>query len=133
MFGPMAQISKLGPRRRFDDDVKAQAAALVVDEGKSVGSVARDLDLAETAVRELVKHSGADCTPRPDGLTTAEREELARLRKENRILRESAASPRDLRGLSTRIAGRRSRLAGHRICENCSTEKSRCIDRARIR
>jgi transposase-like protein len=35
------------PRRRFDDDFKAQAARLVLDEEKSVGAVARDLDLTE--------------------------------------------------------------------------------------
>src|SRR5512132_2396298 len=39
------------PRRQFDDDFKAQAVRLVLDEGKSVGSVARDLDLTETALR----------------------------------------------------------------------------------
>src|SRR5437762_14077421 len=76
------------PRRRFDDDFKAQAVRLVLDEGKSVGSVARDLDLTETALREWVNRARADRTHGKTGLTTAEREELARLRKENRILRE---------------------------------------------
>jgi transposase-like protein len=76
------------PRRHFDDDFKAQAVRLVLDEGKSVGSVARDLDLTETALREWVKRAGTDRSHGRTGLTTAEREELARLRKENRILRE---------------------------------------------
>ena len=76
------------PRRRFDDDFKAQAVRLVLDEGKSVGAVARDLDLTETALRGWVKRSRADRTHGRTGLTTAEREELARLRKENRVLRE---------------------------------------------
>jgi transposase len=49
--------------------------------------VARDLDLTETALREWVKHARADRTKGRTGLTTAEREELARLRKENRQLR----------------------------------------------
>ena len=75
------------PRRRFDDDFKAQAARLVLDEGKNVGAVARDLDLTETALRECVKRARADRTNGRTGLTTAEREELARLRKENRELR----------------------------------------------
>ena len=77
-----------GPRRRFDDDFKAQAVRLVLDEGKSVGSVARDLDLTETALREWVNRARADRTKGKTGLTTAEREELARLRRENRILQE---------------------------------------------
>jgi transposase len=76
------------PRRQFDDDFKAQAVRLVLDEGKSVGSVARDLDLTETALRDWVKRARPDRTDGKTGLTTAEREELARLRKENRILRE---------------------------------------------
>ena len=76
------------PRRQFDDDFKAQAVRLVLDEGKTVGAVARDLDLTETALREWVKRARADRTHGRTGLTTAEREELARLRKETRILRE---------------------------------------------
>jgi len=52
MSKPMADTPKRRPRRRFDDDFKAQAVRLVLDEGKSVGSVARDLDLTETALRE---------------------------------------------------------------------------------
>ena len=79
---------KRRPRRQFDDDFKAQAVRLVLDEGKSVGGVARDLDLTETALREWVRRARADRTHGKTGLTTAEREELARLRKENRILRE---------------------------------------------
>src|SRR5262245_25662870 len=79
---------KRRPRRRFDDDFKQQAVRLVLDEGKTVGAVARDLDLTETALREWVKRAQADRTNGRTGLTTAEREELARLRKENRILRE---------------------------------------------
>jgi transposase len=76
------------PRRQFDDDFKAQAVRLVLDEGKSVGAVARDLDLTETALRDWVNRARADRTNGKTGLTTAEREELARLRKEVRILRE---------------------------------------------
>ena len=74
-------------RRRFDDDFKAQAVRLVLDEGKTVGAAARDLDLTETALRGWVKRAQADRTHGRTGLTTAEREELARLRKENKQLR----------------------------------------------
>jgi transposase len=84
----MADAPKRRPRRRFDDDFKAQAVRLVLDEGKGVASVARDLDLTETALREWVKRVRADRTKGKTGLTTAEREELARLRRENRILQE---------------------------------------------
>ena len=35
------------PRRQFDDDFRAQAVRLVLDEGKTVGAAARDLDLTQ--------------------------------------------------------------------------------------
>jgi len=79
MSRPMAETPKRRrPRRRFDDDFKAQAVRLVLDEGKTVGAVARDLDLTETALRGWVKRAQADRTHGRTGLTTAEREELAR-------------------------------------------------------
>ena len=75
-------------RRRFDDEFKAQAVRLVLDEGKSVTTVARDLDLARTALHHWVEQARADRSGGQTGLTSSEREELARLRKENRILQE---------------------------------------------
>ncbi len=60
---------------------------MVLDEGKTVGAVARELDLTESALRLWVEHTRADRTKGRTGLTTAEREELARLRKEVRELR----------------------------------------------
>ena len=76
------------PRRQFSDEFKKEAAKLVVDEGKSIGKVAKDLDLSETALRTWVERARADSgRGRPGVLTTSEREELARLRKENRELR----------------------------------------------
>ena len=85
----MAETSKRRRcRRQFDDEFKTQAVRLVLDEGKSVGAVARELDLTESALRNWVERARADRTHGKTGLTTAERDELARLRKENRILRE---------------------------------------------
>jgi transposase len=88
MSTPMAETTRSRrARRQFDDDFKAQAVRLVLDEGKSIGAVARDLDLTETALREWVKRVRADRTQGRTGLTSAEREELVQLRKENRQLR----------------------------------------------
>ena len=75
------------PTRQFDDEFKAGAVRLVLDEGRSVGQVARDLDLTESALRNWVDRARADRTKGRTGLTTEEREELRRLRKENRRLR----------------------------------------------
>jgi transposase len=75
------------PRRRFSDEFKDGAVRLVLDEGKTVGAVARELDLTESALRLWVEHARAEQTKGRSGLMKAEREELARLRKENRELR----------------------------------------------
>ncbi len=75
------------PRRSFSKEFKAEVVELVRQPGNTAGSVSRDLELTETAVREWVRQADVD-SGRRDGLTTAEREELSRLRKENRVLRE---------------------------------------------
>jgi transposase-like protein len=76
-------------RRQFTDEFKAKTVELVRASGKTVGEVARDLDLTETALRRWVQRAEIDAGRGPVGaLTTDEREELAQLRKENRILRE---------------------------------------------
>lgn len=74
-------------RRSFTDEFKAGAVRLVLDGGKTVGQVARDLDLTATALAAWVKQARADRSNGQTGLTTEEREELRRLRKENRELR----------------------------------------------
>ena len=76
------------PRRSFSPEFKSEVVALVNTNGKSVGTVARELDLTETAVRAWVKQAELDAGTRNDGLTTAEREEMAQLRKELRETRE---------------------------------------------
>ena len=76
------------PRRNFTDEFKASAVALVLKEGKSVAQVARDLDLTPSAFGKWVEQARADAGKSTRGtLTTEEKEELARLRKENRELR----------------------------------------------
>jgi transposase len=75
------------PRRSFTDEYKASAVRLVLDEGKSISQVARDLDLTQSALGNWVKQARADRSSGKTGLTTEERAELARLRKEVRELR----------------------------------------------
>ena len=66
----------------------AGAVRLVLDEGKTIGAVARELDLTPSSLANWVRHAQADRTKGRTGLTTAEREEIARLRKELRIVQE---------------------------------------------
>jgi transposase len=74
-------------RRTFTAEFKGETVELIRSSGKSVGEVCRDLDLTETAVRRWLQQAEIDAGKRP-GLTTAEREELARLRREVLVLRE---------------------------------------------
>jgi transposase len=80
-----------GKRRRFTDEFKAGAVRLVLDERKTVAQVARDLDLTAPALRTWVERARADANGGATGLTTDERAELARLRKENRELQVERA------------------------------------------
>ena len=75
------------PRRSFTSEFKAQTVELVRTSGKSVAQVCLELDLTETAVRRWLAQADIDAGRR-EGLTTDEREELSRLRRENRVLRE---------------------------------------------
>ncbi len=75
------------PRRSFTDEFKAEAVRLVLDEGKTVNRVAKDLDLTASALRVWVDRARADRSKGKTGLTSEERAELARLRRENRTLK----------------------------------------------
>lgn len=68
-------------------------------------AVAQELDLVPSAVGIWVKHALADRTKGKTGLTTAELEELARLRKKNRILQEE----RDILKKATAFFAKQSR------------------------
>jgi transposase len=74
-------------RRSYTEEFKAGAVALVLDEEKTAAQVARDLDLTASALSGWVERARANRSHGKTGLTTAERAELQRLRKENRELR----------------------------------------------
>ena len=76
------------PRRSFTAEFKAEIVELCQRGDRSIGQIAKDFDLTETAVRDWVRQADLDAGTRGDGLTSAEREELAALRRENRRLRE---------------------------------------------
>ena len=92
------------PHRSFTPEFKAEVVDLVRQEGNTAASVARDLDLTETAVRSWVRQADIDDGQR-DGLTSSERAELARLRRENRVLREE----RDILKRATAFFARETR------------------------
>ena len=67
---------------------REEAVRLVRESGKSIGQIAKDLGIADQSLRNWVRQADLDTGRRTDGLTTEERDELRRLRRENRVLRE---------------------------------------------
>ena len=67
----MSRMSQARParrvRRQFSDEFKAGAIRLVLEEGKTVGAVARELDLTPSALAEWVRRAQADSHPGADG------------------------------------------------------------------
>jgi transposase len=75
------------PRRSFTPTFKAEVVALVRQGERTLPTICREMDLSETAVRRWVEQAAVDAGEQ-DGLTTDEREELRRLRREVRVLRD---------------------------------------------
>lgn len=75
-------------KRSFTEEFRSGAVRLVLDEGKSLSQVARDLDLTPSAFRKWIEQEKADRGEGRAGvLTSNENAELARLRKEVQTLR----------------------------------------------
>ena len=83
-------------RRSFTDEFKADAVALVLDEGRKIIDVAQSLGVGEGTLGNWVRQERTDRGER-SGLTTSEKAELAELRRENARLRME----RDLLKLAT--------------------------------
>jgi transposase-like protein len=74
-------------RRQFTAEFKTDAVKLVRAGGQSIAQVARNLDLTETALREWVRRAEIEAGEgSPGALSQAEREDLIRLRRENKRL-----------------------------------------------
>ena len=92
-------MSKMGSRtagrrarRQFSEEFRIGAVRLILDEGKTVGAVARELELTPSALAGWVRAGQAERTQGKSGLMKEDREELVRLRKELRIVQEEDPS-----------------------------------------
>ena len=75
-------------RRRFSAEYKAETVQLVQRSGKSIGQMALELGIGETALRRWVEQAEVEAGRGAEGaLKRSEREELVELRRENRRLR----------------------------------------------
>jgi len=83
----MDKEARRRPRRSFTPEFKAEIVERCLAGDRSISQVARDFDLTESAVRKWVEQTQIDAGER-GGLTTEERQELSRLRRENRRLQQ---------------------------------------------
>ena len=75
-------------RRIFTPEFKAETVRIVRDSGRSIGLIAKELDLTENCVRKWVHEDRLGASrPGPEPLATSERQELEALRRENKRLR----------------------------------------------
>ncbi|EFE72301.1 MULTISPECIES: transposase [Streptomyces] len=87
--------SKSNRSRRYTEEFKRDAVALVRSSGRTVTEVARELGVSAEGLRNWVNQDRVDRGQgAPGELTTAEREELRRLRK---LAREQAETIEVLR------------------------------------
>ena len=73
--------------KRYSKELQAELVRLTRS-GRSAKELAREYEPSEQTIRNWVKQAELDDGSRSDGLTTSEREELQRLRRENERLRE---------------------------------------------
>lgn len=77
------------PRTRppYPPEFRAEAVELIRSGTKSYRQLSRDVGVSDQTLRNWVRQADLDAGRRHDGFTTGEREELRRLRAENRTLR----------------------------------------------
>ena len=81
-------VPKKSTGSRYPEEFKAEAVCLARSSPeKSIRQLAYELGIADQTLRNWVKQAQIDRGER-EGLSTEEREELRRLRKENKVLKQ---------------------------------------------
>jgi transposase len=75
--------------KKYPDELMDGAVRLVIESGRPVAVIARELGIGVEPLRKRVRRAEADSGARPDLPTTEEREEIKRLRGENHELRRA--------------------------------------------
>lgn len=107
--------------RKYPDELRGRAVGLVFESKRPIAHGAQDLGIHKEALRRWVRQAEADSGRRRDLLTSEEREELKKLRKENFELRRANAIQRlRWRGHRSWLTSSEGRLE-HRV-QSCSRQ-----------
>ena len=89
-FHPGERNSRVMPRaRKYPEELLQRGTRLVFESGRPIAHVARDLGVPSETLRRYVRQVEADEGRRGDLLTSEEREEIKKLRRENFELRRA--------------------------------------------
>ena len=79
----------MGRPKKYPDELVQRGVRLALEGDRPIAHIARDLGMHPETLRKKVRQAEADAGRRSDLLTTQEREEIRRLRKENYELRRA--------------------------------------------
>jgi transposase len=79
----------VGRPKKYPDELIQRAVRVVLESGRPIAHVAADLGLPAETLRRHVRRTEADQGLRPDLPTSAERDEIRQLRRENFELRRA--------------------------------------------
>ncbi|GAA0551103.1 transposase [Actinomadura livida] len=75
--------------RKYPQELRERAVRLALESDRPIAQIAADLGIHRESLRTWVRQAQADAGKRPEQLTSVEREELKRLRKENNELKRA--------------------------------------------
>jgi transposase len=79
----------MGRPKKYPDELIERGVRLALESGRPIAHIAADLGMHPETLRKKVRQAEADSGSRPDLPTSAERDEIRRLRKENFELRRA--------------------------------------------
>jgi transposase len=77
-----------GKTPRYSKEFKAEAVQLLRSSGRSTSQIANEIGVSYNSLRSWLKQADIDEGKTQEGLTSQERDELRKLRQENKVLKQ---------------------------------------------